>query len=286
MRFGLIANLKRIGAGEAITGFIKWARDTGNELILCEDLRKSVPDYNKFKPRDELVRDVDYIVSMGGDGTILSVVRSVGSAGTPILGINLGSLGFLTQQTPKELVTALDAIVGGEFRIEKRMMLKVEIPGRGKLNSPYALTDVVLDNGPISRVLDVTLNINGEDIVTYTADGLIISTPTGSTAYNLAVGGPIVSPGMDAMIASPISPFSLTTRPMIIPPGDLLELTVRTDQRSAMLTMDGQVGVEIEPHEKIRIRRAKYRGKFVIFPENSYYKLLRSKLNWGVPPNF
>lgn len=286
MRFGLIANLKRIGAGEAIKTFISWARETGNDLVLCDDLRKTVPDYSSFLPRQKLVHEVDFIVSMGGDGTILAVVRSVAPAGTPILGINLGSLGFLTQQTPSELVRALNEIVSGEYRIEERMMLKAEIVGRGPLPYPYALNDVVLDNGPVSRVLDVTLRINGEDIVTYTADGLIISTPTGSTAYNLAVGGPIVSPGMDAMIASPISPFSLTTRPMIIPPDDKLELVVETDQKSAMLTLDGQVGVELTPNERVMIHRSEYRSKFVVFPENSYYKLLRSKLNWGVPPNF
>jgi NAD+ kinase len=150
---------------------------------------------------------------------------------------------------------------------------------------PYALNDIVLDHGGTTRVLDINLRINGEDVVTYTADGLIISTPTGSTAYNLAVGGPIVCPHMDAMIAAPIAAFSLTTRPMIMCGGDELELSVRTPGRRAQLTLDGQVDLEVMEGEKVLISRADFNARFIVFPEISYYKLLRSKLHWGVAPN-
>jgi NAD+ kinase len=285
MRFGLIANLRRTGAADTIKTFIKWADKTGCELLLCADLKEAVASKQDFVPRDKLVGSVDVLVAMGGDGTILSAARSVGSLGTPLLGINLGSLGFLTQQTPKELVPALESIAAGNYSLEERMLLKAEISGRDPLPMPYALNDIVLDNGPVSRVLDINLKINGEDVVTYIADGLIISTPTGSTAYNLAVGGPIMKPVMDAMIASPISPFSLTTRPMIFPGNDRLELMVLTEQRIAMLTLDGQVNVELQDSERVTISRAEFRSRFIVFPENSYYKLLRSKLHWGVSPS-
>jgi NAD+ kinase len=284
MRFGLIANLRRQGAPEAIHRFINWTSQNGNELILCDELAGAAPGFSKLMPRAELVANVDVIVAMGGDGTILSVARSVGSLGTPLLGINLGSLGFLTQQAPGRLTHALDSIVAGNYRIEERMMLKAKLEGRNPLPHPYALNDIVLDNGPVSRVLDIDLYINSEKVVTYISDGLIIATPTGSTAYNLAVGGPIVHPAMDAMIASPISPFSLTTRPMILPGDDILELSVSTHDRRAMLTLDGQVGVELHDSEKVVISRAEFRSRFVVFPENSYFQTLRSKLNWGVPP--
>ena len=286
MRFGLIANLKRRGAGETIETFIEWAGKNDCPLILSDELGKAVARYESFAPTEELASQVDVLVAMGGDGTILAAARSVGSIGTPILGINLGSLGFLTQQTPRQLVPALEAIVEGQFRIEERMVLRAEVIGRDPLPTPCALNDIVVDNGAVSRVLDINLRVNGEDVVTYIADGLVISTPTGSTAYNLAVGGPIMNPVMDAMIVAPIAPFSLTTRPMIIPGDDRLELRIVTEQRQAVLTLDGQVGIDLDDSEQVVISRADFRSKFIVFPENSYYKLLRSKLHWGVPPNF
>jgi len=285
MQFGLIANLKRQGAAEAIDTFIRWAKEHHESLILSDDLRHTVANHVSFAPASELPNLVDILVAMGGDGTILATARSVGSIGTPILGINLGSLGFLTQQTPQELVAALDAIVAGRFKVEERILLKASIAGRDPLPMPYALNDIVLDHGGTTRVLNINLKINGEDVVTYVADGLIISTPTGSTAYNLAVGGPIVCPNLDAMIASPIAAFSLTTRPMILSGHDKLELSSTTRGRTAQLTLDGQVDIEVLAFEKVLIERADFNARFVVFPENSYYKLLRSKLHWGVSPN-
>jgi NAD+ kinase len=285
MQFGLIANLRRQGAAEAITTFTRWAKEHHESLILSDDLRHTVANHASFAPASELPSLVDVLVAMGGDGTILATARSVGSIGTPILGINLGSLGFLTQQTPQELIAALDAIVAGKFKIEERILLKARIAGRVPLPMPFALNDIVLDHGGTTRVLDINLKINGEDVVTYMADGLIIATPTGSTAYNLAVGGPIVCPNMDAMIASPIAAFSLTTRPMIVCGHDKLELSVTTPGRKAQLTLDGQVDIEVLESEKVLIERADFNARFVVFPENSYYKLLRGKLHWGVSPN-
>ena len=285
MQFGLVANLRRQGAAEAIAAFRRWTKEHHEGLILSDDLRHTVVDHRKFAPTSELPSLVDVLVAMGGDGTILASARSVGSIGTPILGINLGSLGFLTQQTAKELVPALDAIVSGQFKTEERILLKASIAGRAPLEMPYALNDIVLDHGGTTRVLDINLRINGEDVVTYIADGLIIATPTGSTAYNLAVGGPIVCPNLDAMIASPIAAFSLTTRPMILSGHDRLELTVITPGRKALLTLDGQVDIEVLESEKVMVERADFSARFIVFPENSYYKLLRSKLHWGVSPN-
>lgn len=286
MRFGLIANIHRSGAEAAIAAIIRWAKESGQELILTHGLKEVVTDYSNFAPREDLPEMVDVLVAMGGDGSILAAARSVGSIETPLLGINIGSLGFLTQQTPRQMAGALNAIVAGEYKIEDRIMLKAEIEGRPPLPMPFALNDIVLDNGPVSRVLNINLKINGEKVVSYIADGLIIATPTGSTAYNLAVGGPIMNPTMDAMIASPIAPFSLTTRPMILPGTDRLELDISTPDREAVLTLDGQVRIELKESEPVYISKAEYTSKFIVFPENSYYKLLRSKLNWGMPPNF
>jgi NAD+ kinase len=286
MRFGLVANLKRAGSRDAIHAIVNWAERVGQELSVCDELKPVMGEGLNFVRREEIAERVDILVSMGGDGTLLATARSVGTIGTPILGINLGSLGFLTQLTPQQLIPALEMIVAGEYEVGERMVLKAEVEDHGEFETPYALNDVVLDNGPVARMLDIHLTANGEDVVTYKADGLIISTPTGSTAYNLAVGGPIMHPRLDAMIASPISAFSLTTRPMIFPPDDVLELVVLTEGREAILTLDGQVMISLRHSQKVKISRAGFRSKFVTFPDSSYYKLLKSKLHWGMTPDY
>lgn len=286
MRFGLIANLTRIGARHAIDTVITWAKERGQELVLSSDLKQVVPGDWRFVPQDELAGQVDMIVSMGGDGTILGTGRSVGASGTPILGVNLGSLGFLTPRTPEQIMPSLDAVVAGDYKIVERMLIKALVYGKEVTDLSTALNDIVLDNGPSSRVLDINLRVNGEDVVTYKADGLVIATPTGSTAYSLAVGGPIMHPGMDAMIAAPIAAFSLTTRPMIFGGDDVLELRVLSRGRVANLTLDGQIVIGVREGEPVTIQKANFKLRFVTFQESSYYKLLKSKLHWGVPPDY
>jgi NAD+ kinase len=284
MRFGLIANIKRESATEAINTFIDWAQSSGHEVILSEELREKCGPQHKYSSRLSIASEVDILVSMGGDGTFLSAARAVGEHGTPLLGINLGALGFLTQFPQEEMVKALEAIAAGEYQVEERMLLKVRIKGKPRLDSPYALNDVVVDNGPISRLIDINLKVNKEDIVTYKADGLVIATPTGSTAYSLAVGGPIMHPKMEAIIAAPISSFSLNTRPMIFAATDVLELKIRSAHGVAGLTLDGQVMAPLIDTDKVIITKADFRLKTVTFPHYSFYKLLRSKLHWGITP--
>lgn len=291
MRFGLIANLKRIGAHRAILSMIDWTRQSGHDLIICDEIQQEIKPEQaaayKYASRDEICSQIDILVSMGGDGTLLATARSVGESGIPILGINLGSLGFLTPLTPEQLVGALEKIAAGNFGIQERMLLKAVIDNGETIETPLALNEFVLDNGAVARLLDISLKVNGEDVVTYKADGLIISTATGSTAYNLAVGGPILHPGLEAMIAAPISSFSLTTRPMVFLPDDKLELQIVSDEpREAVFTIDGQVSFPCRNGQKLSISRADHRVKFVTFPEESYYELLKSKLHWGIPPNY
>lgn len=284
MRFGLIANLKRVGAREAIDSFMRWAGSSGNQVILSDELKTVSGDGVQFSSRQELASRVDVLVSMGGDGTLLASARAVGNTGTPLLGINLGSLGFLTQLTPLQLVPALDAICKGDYEIEKRMVLKADTEGIETVESPYALNDVVVNNGPVSRLIDINLCVNGEDIVTYKADGLVISTPTGSTAYSLAVGGPIMHPKMEAMIAAPISAFALTTRPMIFSPEDVLEVRIVSTDHHGGMALDGQVMLPVRGASKVVITRADFHLKFIVFPQNTFYKVLKSKLHWGHTP--
>ncbi len=284
MRFGLIANVKRKSAGEAIDTFLSWARQSGHDVVLSEELKESFGDGLDFSPRQGIASEVDILVSMGGDGTFLASARAVGEQGTPLLGINLGSLGFLTQFPQEQLEKALDAIAAGNYQIEERMLLRVHIEGKRQLDSPYALNDVVVDNGPVARLIDINLSVNKEDIVTYKADGLVIATPTGSTAYSLAAGGPIMHPKMEAIIAAPISSFSLNTRPMIFSGNDVLEVKIWSEHGVAGLTLDGQVMAPLVDTDKVVISRADFRLKLVTFPQYSFYKLLRNKLHWGVAP--
>ncbi len=284
MRFGLIANLNRPGSHDAINRLLGWARETGNDVVLCHELEGIAPDL-PHAHRDQLARQVEVMVTMGGDGTLLASSRAVADSGTPLLGINVGSLGFLTQLTPQQMPEALNKIVSGDYQIEKRMLLMAEVDGAEQPEYPYALNDIVVDNGPVSRLIDIDLFVNDQEVVTYRADGLVISTPTGSTAYNLAVGGPVMNPTVQAMIAAPISSFSLATRPLILSPSDHLTVRIRSPHGVGGLTLDGQVMVELKDTDAVHIRRADFNARFIVFPESNFYRLLTSKLKWGVSPS-
>lgn len=282
MRFGLIANINRPDVKESIERFFQWINENHHDVIISDEL-KAIGYSQDSLPREHIAPKVDIIVSMGGDGTLLASARAVGDAGTPLLGINLGSLGFLTQLTPKEIKCALDRITNDDFQIQERMLLKASISGQ-ELKQPYALNDIVVDKGAISRLIEIRFRVNGEDIVSYRADGLVIATPTGSTAYSLAVGGPIMHPKMMGIIVSPISSFSLTTRPMVFDSEDVLELTIRSEDRVVGLTLDGQVMEPLMDTDKVTIKRAEFTSKFIVFPENSFYNVLRNKFHWGIHP--
>ena len=282
MRFGLVANLQREGTKQAVSDFLDWSKQSGTEIFLWDGLKEIAPgqSYCSF---EELPEKCDVLVSMGGDGTLIHSARAVGDRKTKLLGVNVGSLGFLTQITPQSMIPCLDRIVKGDYSVEERMALTVKIDRTGE--TFHALNEAVVDNGPISRMIDIRLQVNGEDIVNYRCDGLIIATPTGSTAYSLASGGPILHPTMQAIIASPISAFSLTTRPMIFRADDALVLKVRSQHKVASLTVDGQVMRELLDGDVVSIKRADFAYQFISFEENSFYRVCRSKLHWGVLPS-
>lgn len=284
MRFGIIANLKRPGASDAIKRVIDWCQKKDFPVVVSEDIKTAVHTSVECSPQRELWKHVDVIVSLGGDGTILATVRALGRNARPILGINLGSLGFLTQVVPDQLEQTLERVATNDFRLEERMLLKTEVINGSGLESPYALNDIVVDNGSVSRVINISLYADGEYISSYTADGLLVSTPTGSTAYSLAVGGPILNPAMQAIIVSPISPFSLTSRPLVFAPDIELEIRVRSGHGDVLLTIDGQVARSFSPTGSLKIRRARHTAKFITLAENSFYNILRRKLHWGKLP--
>lgn len=283
MRFGLIANLTRSGAESAIHGFVEWASKKKQEVVLSDTLKKAVKQKLNFVPEKDLAGQCDVVVSMGGDGTLLATARMVGSTNTLLLGVNLGSLGFLTQITPTEMISCLNRIIKKDYEVQKRMVLEAIVNGRGQ--PYYALNEVVVDNRPLGRMIEISLKVNRDNILTYRCDGLIIATPTGSTGYSLSVGGPIMHPTIEAMIAAPISAFSLSTRPMILCPTDELALTIGQQHKSAALTLDGQETRELKGGDTVLVKRAGFSYNFIVFPENSFYKVCKGKLHWGVTPS-
>jgi NAD+ kinase len=219
---------------------------------------------------------------LGGDGTLLSAARSLRSHNVPILAVNLGGLGFLTSITLDQLYPMLEQVLRGEHRVGERMMLEAQIfRDRKAAERQTALNDAVVNKGALSRMLDFDLYVDGDHVGRYRADGLIVATPTGSTAYSLAAGGPIVQPGIDAFVITPICPHMLTNRPLVIPDTSRVEIDFSAADERVYLTLDGQIGFELGPKDRVMITKSANKVTFVRPPRKTYFEVLRSKLRWG-----
>lgn len=224
----------------------------------------------------------DLVVVLGGDGTLISVARLVGEREVPILGVNLGSLGFLTEITLNELYPALESCLTGDYRVSERMMLRASIVRDGKeIESHQVLNDVVINKGALARIIDMETAVNGSSLTTFKADGLIISTPTGSTGYSLSANGPIVHPDLDCLLITPICPHTLTNRPIVVASDTLITIRLRSMNEDVFLTLDGQVGFELRYDDTIRIERSAHRTRLVMSRSKDYFEVLRTKLKWG-----
>ena len=235
--------------------------------------------------RDEAADRADLVISVGGDGTLLSTARAVGERETPILGVNLGRLGFLTETTCAELDGVLAAIFEGRAAVVERRLLAARRDG-DETDPPWtALNDVTFSKKDLARLFSLSLFVDGEWVADYRADGLIIATPTGSTAYNLAAGGPIVTPEVDCLLATPICPHSLSQRPLILPGQARLTIAIADDDaaRDVQITVDGQVGIGLERGEKVFIERARHRVRLIRPAGRTFFTTLRDKLGWGHP---
>jgi NAD+ kinase len=235
--------------------------------------------------KQELVTSVDMVVVLGGDGTLLSVADCIGAAGSgiPMLGVNFGSLGFLTEVTLPELYPSLESALAGTARIEDRMMLRSITWRHGATFADHiALNDVVITKGARSRMIDLSVSVGDEFVTRVKADGLIVATPTGSTAYNLAAGGPIVQPTLDALLLTPIAPHTLTNRPIVIPAASPVRVQPMIEERDEVyVTFDGQAGFQLEEGDDIRICRADQTLRLIRPSTRSYFEVLREKLKWG-----
>ena len=224
---------------------------------------------------------LDFVVVLGGDGTLLSAARAVGKAGIPILGVNLGTLGFLTEVPLAELYSALQVVDRKGYTIDARSRLHCQLERRGKCIATYdALNDVILNKATIARLSDLDLYINQEFVSNYQADGLIVSTPTGSTAYSMSAGGPILMPSVQAFAITPVSPHALTHRPVVVPDSAEIAIVVKTDLEKAFLSIDGQEGTPVENGDRVVCRRSEYPINLLRI-EKTFFDVLSTKLKWG-----
>ncbi len=281
-RIGIVAKTDRDEAKDVVAGLLQWCAARDCVPVLDKETAALCPDAGVPTTRKpDLPGQVDVLLVLGGDGTLLSMARLVGDLGVPILGVNLGGLGFLAALTVDELYPALESLLRDELVIEERMMLVATVSRQGERLSEYAaLNDMVITKSAMSRIIRLEVAVDGELATGYRADGLIISTPTGSTAYCLSAGGPIVYPTMDAVVLTPICSHTLTNRPIVLPASLRIEVTLATDQ-DVMLTADGQVGFALKPWDTVEIRRASARTRLLRPPHKHFFSVLRTKLKWG-----
>jgi NAD+ kinase len=281
-RVGLVAKPDAAEAQRVVLQLLDWFGTRGLTVVLEKETAGLAPAAAVSSARkSDLPAQVDALVVLGGDGTLLSMARAVGDLGVPILGVNLGGLGFLTATTLEEMLPALEALLAGGMAVEERMMLGARLVRGGQTVSEHiALNDVVITKSAMSRIIDLAVSVDGRHATAYRADGLIISTPTGSTAYNLSVGGPILFPTLDAVVLTPIAPHTLSNRPIVLPGAQRIDVTLRGDQE-VMLTMDGQVGVHLRERDVIQVEKASARIRLLRFAQKDFFSVLRTKLKWG-----
>jgi NAD+ kinase len=291
-RVGIIANPARPVVRTLIPELVRLLSSRSGKPVFSAGLAAMVSD--EAPRRDCVIVDtddcvagaVDWVIAIGGDGTLLKTARLVGGSGIPILGVNSGKLGFMMQTTPDELGDALERVFEGRYSLDKRLVLQGRT-GNGTSGDAHtgevfsALNDIVIDKGSICRVIELGIYVNDEYVNDVMADGLIVSTPTGSTAYSLAAGGPILAPDMEAIVVSPICPHTLSNRAMVLAARDRVRIEVRADHPDLLLTVDGQENVVIQPGCTVELCRAEHTIHLIRFTDRSFYDVLRTKLKWG-----
>jgi len=286
-RVGVLAKSNLHAAIPHLVDIEAWLAHRGVEAVFETETARLMPPAPRRAVADKavLASTVGVVVVLGGDGTLLGMADRIGEAGSgvPILGVNFGSLGFLTEVTLPELYPALEGVLEGRAHSEERMMLKSTTMRSGRVFAQQiALNDTVITKTARSRMIDLSVSVGDEFVTRVKADGLIIATPTGSTAYNLAAGGPIVQPTLDALILTPIAPHTLTNRPVVIPATSVIRVQPNMEERDEVfVTFDGQAGFKLEAGDDISVRRAELPLKLIRPPTRSYFEVLRTKLKWG-----
>jgi len=309
-RVGIIAKPTRSVVRHLIPELLKMIVDRSGMPTLCAELAESATESSLrdacriASTEEEVTRDVDWIIAIGGDGTLLKTARLVGPGALPVLGVNTGALGFMMQTTPDELADAIERVFELRYTLDQRLVLQaqvdddkipnatayaIDVPdASGSIDAVdatgstfYALNDIVMDKGSVCRVIELRIHINDQYVNNVVADGIIVSTPTGSTAYSLAAGGPIVAPGMAAIVLSPICPHTLSNRSMVLSEEDRIRVEVHSGHPDLMLTIDGQTNVLMQSCGTVVFQKASHTIDLIRFSNRSFYDVLRTKLKWG-----
>lgn len=282
-RFGIVVKPNKPNAVALAREIISWLSERKAQVFVEEALASRISQAPTFL-RKEMSRQIDCLIVLGGDGTLLSAARDMaaGPEQVPILGVNLGGLGFLTEITLEEIYPVLENVLQGRVKIEKRMRLRARVFRQENAAGDFSvLNDAVITKSVLARIIDLRSQINGSYVTTYRGDGVIISTPTGSTAYSLAAGGPIVYPAMESILITPICPHTLTNRPLLVPDQAAIEFVLESEESDVSLTLDGQVGLPLRPFDRVVITKAEESVPFIKSPFKEYFEILRTKLKWG-----
>ena len=276
---GLVAKYQERKAAQMVRWLIPWLKKRGKKVCVENGLARAGAQSCSKK---EMALKADLIISLGGDGTLLNIAPLVERPEVPILGVNLGALGFITEVAVDELEPVLNKTLSGDYEVEKRMTLEVRVLGKnGRAHKFRVLNDVVIAKGARSRIIDLETYVGKDYLCTYRADGLIISTPTGSTAYSLAAAGPILEPTLGAIVLAPICPHTLTHRPIVVPSNAVIRVTLRSFGDTVILIPDGQQGIRLNNGDRVEARDYGLPVSLIKLPSRSYYEILREKLKWG-----
>lgn len=279
---GLVINYEKEKAQEITNWIVDWLSFKKIKVYVEGDKDKGIRRKDFSCTNEKFFNSVDLIISLGGDGTLLRAAKIAATDGIPIFGVNLGGLGFLTQIGIDNLEIFLEKIDQGKCFLDERMMLDGIVKRKEKEIKKFtALNDIVIGKGAFARLISLATYINDDYVITYSADGLVISTSTGSTAYSLSAGGPIVNPNINSMILTPICPHTLSARPLIIGENDQVRITLELSEEEVMVTIDGQEGFTLEPKDEVIVKKSIYKTRLIAFKEKSFYAILREKLRWS-----
>jgi NAD+ kinase len=282
-KIGIIARPRKSNLAAMVPPLLEWLAKRGIAALYDEETAASLPaGAAAGKNREEVAAGSKLLLVLGGDGTLLAAARVAALHGIPILPINMGSLGFLTSFTVEELYPALEDTLSGRYSVSERVMLKVDLEREGKIiETQRVLNEAVINKGALARMIDLELRIDQDFVCRYRADGLIVATPTGSTAYSLSAGGPIVHPTVESFVITPICPHTLSDRPVVVRDSSSIEMKLLANTESVFLTLDGQKGIVLQATDFVRIVRAQEILRLIQPLRKSYFEILRNKLKWG-----
>lgn len=286
-RIGVVVKPHESDALETLCRLTTWLNERAITLVGLPEIEREQIEHQtgcavEVLNDAELAKQVDLMLVLGGDGTMIATARMVGDSEVPVMGVNYGGLGYLAEFPIEELFPALEAILTGQYKVQQRLMLSVELwRGEQLVTRNRVLNDVVVNKSALARIIEIEAYLNEQFVNLFRADGLIVATPTGSTAYNLSAGGPIIYPSMSAVVITPICPFTLSNRPIVVPDDSMIEVRLMTENEEVALTLDGQVGFPLQAGDRAVIRKSKTSFNLVQPPNRNYFDVLRNKLKWG-----